>query len=398
MPIIPGNAQHIGSRLEQQDDFGFTDTENVTFVDHGGVLAIITDGMGGLSQGREASLLAKITMLANYEQKSVDETIPQRLLDSLLAANAKVVEMAEHAGLVGQIGTTLAAAVVRNTELYWIAVGDSHIYLYRQGKIKQLNADHDYARHLALAVAQGKISQEDAAAHPQRHALTSYLGLVELEEIEGNETPVVLEPGDQILLCSDGLYKTIAEQEIVSVLDQHPQAAAERLIDLTLAREKLHQDNVTVAILAFEAEPGSNQTVSLFPGPKKIVVLGAILLCLVSAWGASKYFSKISGWIEKKAPPPAVVQPGKNLADNSPAQAIAPGATTASPHSPDQPAQYHSSNSPAQLPAPEKTLVSQKVTGSTPQPENPEKIQRKKKKSLQHHKKKGKQETPQKQI
>ena len=122
--------------------------------------------------------------------------------------------MARQAGLEGQTGSTLAAAVIKDDELYWVSVGDSRIYLYRRGEMTQLTTDHDYARELAREAALGNISPEEAATHPQRQALTSYLGLPFLSEIDRNEDPIILEPGDRILLCSDGLYKTIPDEEI----------------------------------------------------------------------------------------------------------------------------------------------------------------------------------------
>lgn len=254
MQIIPGNAQHIGSRKEQQDDFGFSDLDNVTFVNHGGVLAVIADGMGGLARGREASLIAKQAMLQEYDRKSEKKTIPQALIRALSVANAAVVEMARLSGLEGHTGSTLTAAVIKDDELYWVSVGDSRIYLYRRGEMTQLTTDHDYARQLAQEAALGNISPEEAATHPQRQALTSYLGLQFLSEIDRNEEPVILEAGDRILLCSDGLYKTIPEAEMVKVLDRDPQHGAEGLIEATLARGKTNQDNVTVAILACEPD------------------------------------------------------------------------------------------------------------------------------------------------
>ena len=215
MRIVPGNAQHLGSRQEQQDDFGFSDTDDLSFIMHGGVLALVTDGMGGLAQGREASLIAKQTMLRQYEEKSVSETIPQALIKALDAANARVVEMARQVGLEGQMGTTLAAAVIKDDGLYWISVGDSRIYLCRKGEMTQLTTDHDYANHLVQEVELGNLSPEAAATHPQRHALTSHLGLRHLREIDRNENPINLEPGDRILLCSDGLYRTLPQGKLL---------------------------------------------------------------------------------------------------------------------------------------------------------------------------------------
>ena len=277
MRIIPGNAQHLGSRKEQQDDFGFSDLDDVTFVNRAGVLAVVTDGMGGLERGREASLIAKQTMLHEYEDKAINKAIPQALIGGLSVANAKVVELAEQAGLEGQIGTTMVVAAIKDKELYWASVGDSRIYLYRRGKLSQLSSDHDYARELSREVALGRISPEEAANHPQRQALTSYLGLPSLHEIDRNEDPIMLEPGDRVLLCSDGLYKTVPEEEIVGFLDQDPQHAAEELIAATLVREKKNQDNVTVAILACE----SNLEVNLFRSAINFVKLYATSLIII---------------------------------------------------------------------------------------------------------------------
>lgn len=226
MRIIPGNAQDIGRRKEQQDDFGFSDIENSNMVLHAGVLALLTDGMGGLSLGREAGQLAKITMLREYEKKSNEETIPQALERSLVAANEAVLQLAQGEGLEGEIGTTLVAAVIKDYDLYWISVGDSHLYLFRDGRLHQLNADHNYAQRLAHMVAAGTINKDEAENHVDRKALTSYLGLAHLTEVDQNLKPFPLENGDRVLLCSDGLYGTLTEDEIASSLLKGPQEAA----------------------------------------------------------------------------------------------------------------------------------------------------------------------------
>jgi len=290
MRIIPGNAQHIGSRKEQQDDFGFSDMDNVAFVNHGGVLAVVTDGMGGLARGRQASLIAKQALLQEYDRKSIKKTIPQALVRALAVANARVVEMARQSGLEGQTGTTLAAAVINDNELHWVSVGDSRIYLYRRGELLLLTTDHDYGRQLDQEAALGQITPAEAAAHPQRQALTSYLGLRFLSEIDRNEEPLIIEVGDRILLCSDGLYKTVPEEEMVRFLDQAPQDAADGLIAATLARGKTNQDNVTVAILACEldVEIGSFRYLMSFIELYGKAML--IILILALGLGGAVYF------------------------------------------------------------------------------------------------------------
>jgi protein phosphatase len=250
MRIIPGNAQHIGARREQQDDFGFSDLTDRDFVRHGGVLAVIADGMGGLAMGRDASRIAKLTMLREYEAKAPDESIPAALGRALKAANRAVLELARQAGLEGEVGTTLAAAVIRDQELYWVSVGDSRIYLYRQGELFQLTTDHDYGRELSKMAAAGQITWKEASSDTNRRALTSYLGAPQLLEVDQNAEPELMEPGDRVMLCSDGLYGSLTEAEMADLLETPPQEAAELLVEATMSKNKAHQDNLTVAILA----------------------------------------------------------------------------------------------------------------------------------------------------
>lgn len=290
MQIIPGNAQHIGSRQEQQDDFGFSDIDNSIFVSHGGVLALLTDGMGGLAKGREASLIAKNAMLTQYEQKSVSEPIPEALDRSLIAANGAVLEMARLDGREGEVGTTLVAAVIKDNELYWVSVGDSRIYLWRHGNLRQLSTDHDFKMHLSKEVLNGNISLEEAENHPERDALVSYLGLQELTEVDRNEEPLILEVGDRILLCSDGLYNAISEEEISQLISDHPQDAADALIEAVISKGKHNQDNVTVAILACEPDnklesPSQLQMTTTFRKKRGFVLIVVISILLLSILG-----------------------------------------------------------------------------------------------------------------
>ena len=135
--------------------------------------------------------------------------------------------LAEREGELDNAGTTLAAAVVHQQALHWIAVGDSRIYLYRAGRVTLLTADHVYARELDREVVAGRIAATEAAEHPQREALTSFLGMPDLDQVECNLQPVPLHPGDRVLLCSDGLYRNLGEAELAEELARpDPQAAA----------------------------------------------------------------------------------------------------------------------------------------------------------------------------
>jgi protein phosphatase len=247
--FVPANAQHVGNRQNQQDSFGFSDLGDERFLTHGGFVAIVADGMGGLSRGDQASRLAVKTFLETYASKVEAEQIPQALERSLRAANTAVFEMALLAGSPGDVGTTLIAVSMHESGLHWISVGDSAIYLFRDGALTLLTTSHVYANMLDARVSRGEITAEQALADPQRDALTSYVGAPELNEVDRNLRPFALRPGDSIVLASDGLFKTLPEGEIVATLNADGDRAPDVLVHKTLGCKREHQDNVTVCMV-----------------------------------------------------------------------------------------------------------------------------------------------------
>lgn len=127
------------------------------------------------------------------------------------------------------------------------------MYLLRTGKLTQLTQDHVLAFELDRDAANGVISPEEALSHPERPALTSFLGLPELDLIDKNPQPFVLLNQDRLLLCSDGFYAAVEEKEITECLIGDAQMLAEELVTLALAKERSGQDNLTVAILKLSA-------------------------------------------------------------------------------------------------------------------------------------------------
>lgn len=299
IPILPGNAQHRGDRAEQQDSFGFSDLLDLA---RQGALAVLADGMGGHALGRAASQIAVKTFLDGYPHKLPDEPISATLRRLLQDANTAVRALAERQGERDNAGSTLAAAVIHQQHLYWIAVGDSRIYLYRAGQLMPLTEDHVYARELERAVAIGQMHAVEAADHPDREALTSFLGVPELETIECNLQPVPLQSGDRVLLCSDGVYRALDETELAEELARpDPQVAAEALAGRVLAGQIPHQDNLTVVILAVGAA-GDVQPRSTLRRRGGWIGLSAGLL-LVSVVGATYWW-----WerLRSETPTPAV--------------------------------------------------------------------------------------------
>ena len=142
------------------------------------------------------------------------------------------------------MGTTLCAVgITENGQLGVINVGDSRAYLYRNGTLSQLTNDHSVTADL---VRRGELSPDEAIEHPHRHVLTRVLGAAPAVDIDAALHPV--QPGDRVLLCTDGLFREIDDRDLTSRMDATSDAAAavDALVDAALARGGT--DNITVAI------------------------------------------------------------------------------------------------------------------------------------------------------
>jgi serine/threonine protein phosphatase PrpC len=302
MNFALGNAQHIGARTQQQDAFGFSDPTNAGFVSHGGFAAVLADGMGGMAHGDAASRTGIKTFLAGYAAKRPEESIPDALLRSLLEANQAVYQTAHQLGAAEGMGTTLVCAAMHEGALYWVAAGDSAIFLCREGEFTQLNTPHIYAVELASKAAAGSITRESALANPDRESLTSYLGMAQLAAIDRNIRPFALEDADCVLLASDGLFKTLDETEMRSGMLGTFQERCDRLVRSVLEKQREGQDNVTVVALgasegveaaAFRPDPPVVRPKSQRTTPLKLVVVLALLM-LAIALGTVVYYRYIA--------------------------------------------------------------------------------------------------------
>jgi serine/threonine protein phosphatase PrpC len=234
-----GNAQTIGRRKEQEDAFSIIENQN-------GVLAVIADGMGGYANGKLASDTVVNTFSEEFSQTEVDPNGPF-LKNTTNLSNQRILE--KGTGLPS--GSTLLAAVISHGLLYWISVGDSAIILFRNGELTHLNKKHIFQSVLEQQYLAGKISKEEMVNNRKKKRLTSYIGYDGLRELEMNKRPLALLPGDQLILCTDGVYNSISEVEMEEVLSRssHPNVAAEEIIGRIKAKSFINQDNATIIIL-----------------------------------------------------------------------------------------------------------------------------------------------------
>ncbi len=271
MRFLPGNAQHIGARHSQQDSFGFADPDDKAFISHGGFLALVCDGMGGMEYGDAASRTAVRAFLDAYQRKNALESIPEALERSVREANNQVVALSHSLGMAEGIGTTLVAVALHERSLYYISVGDSGIFYCSGGQCRMINHPHVFANVLDAAVVRGAMSRDDAENHPERESLTSYIGTESLEEIDHNIDPIPMNPGETVLLASDGMFKTLDPEEIRTSLEGQPQTWPDSLVSRVLGKKREYQDNVTVLSVTVATEEQMaalpRTTVLLKPAP-----------------------------------------------------------------------------------------------------------------------------------
>jgi len=213
-----------------------------------GRLAVIADGMGGYEGGQEASRLAVETVRHVYESGSGDD--PQAaLLESFYAAHENIHRYAvEHPQLHG-MGTTCTALSIVGRKLYFSHVGDSRLYLVRAATVSRLTRDHSYVGRL---VESGIVRSEDAESHPQRHILTAALGSGREVFPDSPPSPVTLEEGDSLVLCTDGLWSLMSEQDLAAVVRANtPAEACLKLVNMAL--ERGGPDNITLLVLRISA-------------------------------------------------------------------------------------------------------------------------------------------------
>lgn len=215
-----------------------------------GRLAVVADGMGGYEGGQEASRLAVETVRHIYDSAFSGD--PQEtLLAALATAHENIQRYGEEHPQFQGMGTTCTAVSIVGHELFFAHVGDSRLYLVRDARISRLTRDHSYVGRL---VESGIVRSEDAESHPQRHILTAALGSGREVLPDAPEMPILLEEGDALVLCTDGLWSLVSEAELSRVVRSNPPSQS-CLALVNLALERGGPDNITVLVLRISAEP-----------------------------------------------------------------------------------------------------------------------------------------------
>jgi len=211
-------------------------------LDRKGVLIIVADGMGGCQAGEVASRIAVETVARAY-YASADE--PEVALAAAFhEANGEIYEFSRGREELNGMGTTCTALVIQGRVAHSAHVGDSRLYLVRSNSIYQMTEDHSVVKEL---IKQGAITPNAARHHIDRNIILRALGSHAAVQVATWEQPLPVRPGDQFVLCSDGLHDSVSDEEILLATESgETSAACESLI--ATARERGADDNITVAI------------------------------------------------------------------------------------------------------------------------------------------------------
>ena len=230
---------HVGAVRKNNEDAVYCDTKAGIFV--------VADGIGGKQAGEVASATAVRVVAEKFWQKANID--PAELMrEAFYEANHLLHSAGQEKDMQG-MGTTMTAALVRGDDIHLVHVGDSRAYLINRDTIEQLTTDHTFVNKL---LQEGQISAEEATNHPQRNVLVRSIGHETLVQVEENH--LKWQKGDYLLLCSDGLYGLLNDEEIKEFIH--------RAIDLKSAIDFMAQtaynrggyDNISVILILNDSE------------------------------------------------------------------------------------------------------------------------------------------------
>lgn len=201
--------------------------------------AVLADGMGGHMSGDVASALVMSEVFCSIKMKEMllekkITDISGLLYSTAAAANDRITQYIEDEPESHGMGSTLLATVIRGDELFWVSVGDSPLFLFRDGELRQLNQDHSMAPQIDMMVKVGAMTEEIGRNHPDRNTLTSAIAGIDIDKIDCPDDGTTVLPGDIIVVASDGL-QFLSNDQIAQILTKNKSKRSSKISQALLA-------------------------------------------------------------------------------------------------------------------------------------------------------------------
>ena len=245
LTLRAANVQGQGERERQEDSFAIANAADPERQRAQGLLALVADGMGGMEDGKGASQWTAERFLQLFQERE-REDIPSWLYRSAHAVSDSVFQ-----SFGGRSGTTLVAVHIREGLLHWLSVGDSGIFLMRNGGVFQLNREHTCLNQLFLQELEREvIDKKRAISDPDAPRLTSFVGIDRLTEVDLSLRSLTLQRGDAFLLCSDGISGVLTPPELMECMSLDPEEGCALLERMVLEKNVTGQDNYTGVLIS----------------------------------------------------------------------------------------------------------------------------------------------------
>lgn len=238
-----------GPRKANQDRIAYSYSRDA-------LVMVVADGMGGHLHGEVAAHIAVQFIVESFQRQAQPRLAdPHRfLIDAITNAHLAILEYAERQQLLETPRTTVVAAIAQDGHAFWAHVGDSRLYLFREGRTEAVTKDHS---RVQMLVDLGRIREEAVASHPERNKIFNCLGQINLPRIDISRR-TALKHNDVMLLCSDGFWGPLTQRQIVELLLREDLLKAmPELMTMAEERAGAEGDNLSVVAMRWvdDAQP-----------------------------------------------------------------------------------------------------------------------------------------------
>ena len=240
------NLQGVGARGRQEDSFVVANAFDVMKIKEEGLFFAVCDGMGGMADGALASQTAVASLRASFQAMERSRDLALQLKNSIFRASSEI-----EAKIGGDGGSTVVAGIIYNEKLYYASVGDSFFYLLRNDNLVRLNREQNLCHQRYMEeISAGSVDPKDYQDQNEAAALTCFLGMIGLKDVDCSVKPFPLRDGDVLLACSDGVGGVLIESDIKKALSIPGEQdmckyMEQRLVDYG----RPNQDNYTALIV-----------------------------------------------------------------------------------------------------------------------------------------------------